>query len=59
MSEAYWVIKSDGVVWWWECSKCGEEPLKNKWSGDDALSSYCPNCGAKMKIDERGISEYV
>lgn len=32
---------------WYECSKCGNRPLKNKW-GFDELSSFCPYCGAHM-----------
>lgn len=44
----YWIKKEDDTCWWYVCSECEQEPLKNRWNDDDALSTYCPNCGAKM-----------
>lgn len=35
-------------AWWWTCSECGNYPLQNSLTGSDALSEYCPHCGAKM-----------
>lgn len=29
------------------CSECAEEPYRN---GDYNLPNYCPNCGAKMEV---------
>lgn len=36
------------------CSECGNDALNAE--GDDFLTDYCPNCGAKM--DERKTNEY-
>lgn len=46
-----WVKKENDICWWYVCSECGQEPLKNKWNYDE-LSRYCPNCGAKMESEE-------
>lgn len=42
-----WVKKHDDVCYWHECSECGEKSPKDQWK-NQWLSSYCPNCGAKM-----------
>ena len=44
----HWIKKEDDTCWWYVCSECGQEPLKNRWNDDDVLSTFCPNCGAKM-----------
>lgn len=44
----HWIKKEDDTCWWYVCSECEQEPLKNRWNDDDVLSSFCPNCGAKM-----------
>lgn len=45
-----WVEKTgvlnDATFWWYECSECGDRPLKHY--GSDCLSRFCPNCGALM-----------
>ena len=45
-----WIEKTgtlnDATFWWYECSECGERPLK--YYGSDCLSRFCPNCGASM-----------
>ena len=33
---------------WWECSECDWEHTGE----EDTLTPYCPNCGAKMEVDE-------
>lgn len=48
-----WIKNHDKRCWWYECSECGNEPLKNKWNGDDELSAFCPNCGADMRKESR------
>ena len=44
----HWIKKEDDTCWWYVCSECEQEPLKNRWNDDDVLSTFCPNCGAKM-----------
>lgn len=34
-----------------KCSECGEDALNAE--GDEFLTDYCPNCGARMDEDER------
>lgn len=42
-----WKRVEDSECYWYECSECGEPPLKHyKY---DCLSNYCPNCGLKME----------
>jgi hypothetical protein len=45
-----WIKKENKTTYWWECSECGEEPLKDGYERR-AFSRYCPNCGAKMEED--------
>jgi hypothetical protein len=45
-----WVKQTDENCWWYECSECGDYPLKNAY-GHEVLSKYCPNCGARMRED--------
>ena len=47
----HWIKKEDDTCWWYVCSECEQEPLKNRWNDDDVLSSFCPNCGAKMESE--------
>lgn len=42
-----WVKRTDENCWWYECSECGDYPMKNVY-GHEKLSAYCPNCGARM-----------
>lgn len=50
-----WITKSDTnpyyTTWWYECSECGQKPLRDGY-GQEVLSDYCPNCGARMKCEE-------
>lgn len=41
---AAWTYKDDDVCYWWECNACG--------SGETMNTAYCPNCGAKMDLEE-------
>lgn len=42
-----WKRVEDSECYWYECSECGEPPLKHyKY---DCFSNYCPNCGLKME----------
>ena len=36
---------SNPVYEYWECSKCGYEHMGD----EETLTTYCPNCGAKMR----------
>lgn len=48
-----WIEKQDNKGGWWECNKCGKEPLRNFDVGlTMALSNFCPNCGAEMRKKE-------
>ena len=49
----HWIKKEDDTCWWYACSECEQEPLKNRWNDDDVLSAYCPNCGAKMESEDK------
>lgn len=46
-----WIKQYDENCWWYECSECGDYPLKSAY-GNDMLSSWCPWCGAKMERSE-------
>lgn len=45
-----WIKNADENCWWYECSECGDYPMKNAW-GHEELSAYCPHCGARMEGD--------
>lgn len=45
-----WVKQTDENCWWYECSECGDYPMKNAY-GHEELSAYCPHCGAIMEGD--------
>ena len=44
-----WETKHNRVAWWYECSCCHERPLISRFGDTEILSTYCPNCGAKME----------
>ena len=44
----HWKKKEDDTCWWYVCSECEQEPLKNRLNDDDVLSAFCPNCGCRM-----------
>ena len=50
-----WVIKytpnANYAIYSFVCENCGEEPLRGKY-GHEVLSTYCPNCGAKITSRE-------
>ena len=43
-----WIKQMDELAWWYECSVCGDYPLKDAY-GHESLSMFCPNCGADMR----------
>lgn len=47
---AMWVRKENHMTYWYECSHCGNKPLRNEWK-EEVYSSYCPHCGATMLED--------
>ena len=47
-----WIKKTDENCWWYECSECGDYPMKNAY-GHEELSAYCPHCGAKMESEDK------
>lgn len=48
-----WIKQVDESInaWWYECSVCGDYPLKDAF-GHDSLSQFCPWCGADMRGEE-------
>ena len=46
-----WVRIEDECTYWYECSECGEESLRDGWT-QRVFSRYCPSCGAKMEDTE-------
>lgn len=48
-----WVKQIDESInaWWYECSVCGDYPLKDAF-GHDCLSQFCPLCGTEMSEGE-------
>ena len=45
-----WVRNEDDECYWYTCSECAEYPMRDRW-GEEKLTDYCPNCGAKMDGD--------
>lgn len=43
-----WVRKESETAYWFECSECGEEPLRDGY-GRRKFSRHCPSCGALME----------
>ena len=39
-----WEKHHDDVVYWWQCSECQCVTFY-----EDALTNFCPNCGADMR----------
>ena len=49
--EKWWC--EDYITYFHRCSVCGEDALtKEETAHDEVLSNYCPNCGAKMDLEE-------
>lgn len=46
-----WIKKIEHGVYWYVCSKCGEDVPKNRF-GNDYFSHYCPCCGVCMESEE-------
>ena len=46
-----WIIIEDEYCGYAKCSVCGDE--FTSWEGDCAITPYCPNCGAKMELEEK------
>ena len=48
-----WIRNEDDECYWYTCSECAEYPMRDRW-GEEKLTDYCPNCGAKMDGDGNG-----
>ena len=48
-----WIRNEDDECCWYTCSECAEYPMRDRW-GEEKLTDYCPNCGAKMDGDGNG-----
>lgn len=48
VKRAKWEKHNDGIMYWWECSRCHVTVEYN----EDELTNYCSHCGAKMEIIE-------
>ena len=53
IKRAEWEKHNDGIMYWWECSKCHHDA----WYDGDDLHNYCPWCGAKMTIIEAEVED--
>lgn len=47
--EGHWARDGQGRLF---CDQCGRRPLSNV-IGETKLSNYCPNCGARMKGEQK------
>ena len=47
---AKWARKENHMFYWYECSNCGNKPLRNAYK-EEVYSSYCPHCGAEMYME--------
>lgn len=45
-----WVRKTDGVRYWYVCSRCEEETTHSRY-GVWNFPAYCPSCGARMNLE--------
>lgn len=45
-----WIVVEDEYGDYARCSVCGDEFIC--WEGDCAITNYCPNCGAKMDLED-------
>lgn len=45
-----WIIVEDEYFSYAKCPACGDE--FTFWDGDCAITNYCPNCGAKMDLED-------
>lgn len=50
-----WIDQDEGAFYPVECSECHKPPLFDVY-GNNVLSNYCPNCGARM-IEEGANDE--
>jgi rubrerythrin len=56
----HWILVDveGGKVWHCKCSKCGKDPQDYVWGSENwwliksRLPKFCPNCGARMEVEE-------
>ena len=49
--EASWALERDNKLYWHACSNCHERLPLTRW-GHEWMSPYCPECGAKMRVED-------
>jgi len=44
----------EGYIYWYECPKCHNRPLRNRYTNEEELSPFCPFCGEPLGFDDEG-----
>jgi hypothetical protein len=60
LKTGHWIlVDAEGdSAWHCKCSRCGKDPLhyvcgsENWWLAKSHLPKFCPNCGARMEVEE-------
>jgi hypothetical protein len=49
-----WILLDECANSGYYCSKCQKKLVKEGWSKTVKKIKYCPNCGAKMEVEQNG-----
>ncbi len=49
---AYWILLDECSNSGYYCSECHKKVVKEGWSNTVKKIKFCPNCGAKMEVEE-------